>query len=283
MHVARQRDDRRRRAAAPRVPTWRTSAMTRSSDIPNAAQCSRSRRLAQLLAEPARRACPRRRCRPPRSRPRGSAAPARAATAATLPISRWSKSPCACSSNHSHSPGSSIERSSGGSSTRPARESIMISRERAEVAAVAPARALRPRGRRGTRTRAAAARRPRPRAARGRRRPAPGAPARGCPCAGRASRTRSPPTIRSSHQPVARMSSTQVRDVFQSSWTSWSSKTIAVGTVESSQRMCGSDHDVAVEPACTPRSRRSVSPGGTVGVAALRGSARRPPGATSSA
>ena len=31
--------------------------------------------------------------------------------------------------------------------------------------------------------------------------------------------------------------------MFQSSWTSWSSKIIVLGTVESSQRMSGSDHD----------------------------------------
>ena len=46
-----------------------------------------------------------------------------------------------------------------------------------------------------------------------------------------------PPTIRSSHQPWERMSVTHVFDVFQSSWTSWSSKIIELGTVESSQRM----------------------------------------------
>ena len=31
--------------------------------------------------------------------------------------------------------------------------------------------------------------------------------------------------------------------MFQSSWTSWSSITIEIETVESSQRMCGSSHD----------------------------------------
>ena len=52
-----------------------------------------------------------------------------------------------------------------------------------------------------------------------------------------------PPTMRSSHQPWERMSATQSFDVFQSSWTSWSSKIIAVGTVDSSQRTAGSDHE----------------------------------------
>ena len=52
-----------------------------------------------------------------------------------------------------------------------------------------------------------------------------------------------PPTMRSCHQSVARISSTQSIDVFQSSWMSWSSKIIAVGTVDSSQRMAGSDHE----------------------------------------
>ena len=38
-------------------------------------------------------------------------------------------------------------------------------------------------------------------------------------------------------------SCTQTQEMFQSSLTSWSSKIIAVGTVESSQRISGSDHD----------------------------------------
>ena len=49
--------------------------------------------------------------------------------------------------------------------------------------------------------------------------------------------------MRSSHQPWARISATQSRDVFQSSMTSWSSKIMAVGTVESSQRTEGSHHE----------------------------------------
>ena len=59
------------------------------------------------------------------------------------------------------------------------------------------------------------------------------------------------------------MSSTQVRDVFQSSWTSWSSKIIAVGTVESSQRMCGSDHALRYSSVYSSKSA-ICSPGGTV-------------------
>ena len=51
------------------------------------------------------------------------------------------------------------------------------------------------------------------------------------------------PVIRASHQGSARISCTQLQEMFQSSLTSWSSKIIAVGTVESSQRMSGSDHD----------------------------------------
>jgi hypothetical protein len=39
------------------------------------------------------------------------------------------------------------------------------------------------------------------------------------------------------------MSSSHSPEMFQSSWTSWSSNTIAVATVESSQRMTGSPHD----------------------------------------
>ena len=48
------------------------------------------------------------------------------------------------------------------------------------------------------------------------------------------------PVMRSSHQSVARMSRTQASEMFQSSWTSWSSKIIVLGTVASSQRMSGS-------------------------------------------
>ena len=49
--------------------------------------------------------------------------------------------------------------------------------------------------------------------------------------------------MRASHHGLRRISSTQSHEMFQSSWTSWSSKIITVGTVESSQRMSGSDHD----------------------------------------
>ena len=46
--------------------------------------------------------------------------------------------------------------------------------------------------------------------------------------------------IRSSHHGWVRMCSTQAAEVFQSSLMSWSSKIIAVGTVDSSQRSTGS-------------------------------------------
>ncbi len=45
----------------------------------------------------------------------------------------------------------------------------------------------------------------------------------------------------SAHQSVARMSSSHFSETFQSSCTSWSSKIIEDGTVESSQRIAGSD------------------------------------------
>ena len=51
------------------------------------------------------------------------------------------------------------------------------------------------------------------------------------------------PVIRSCHQSVARISAIQESEMFQSSWTSWSSKIIVEGTVESSHRMSGSDQD----------------------------------------
>ena len=47
--------------------------------------------------------------------------------------------------------------------------------------------------------------------------------------------------IRSCHHFFPRMSETHEREMFQSSWTSWSSKIIEVETVESSQRIAGSD------------------------------------------
>ena len=53
--------------------------------------------------------------------------------------------------------------------------------------------------------------------------------ARGCRGAGRPSSWREPPVIRLSHHGFARISSSQEIEVFQSSWTSWSSKIIADG------------------------------------------------------
>ena len=50
------------------------------------------------------------------------------------------------------------------------------------------------------------------------------------------------PTMRRCHQSWRRISATHSTDVFQSSSTSWSSKIIARGTVESSQRIAGSLH-----------------------------------------
>ncbi len=43
------------------------------------------------------------------------------------------------------------------------------------------------------------------------------------------------------HHRLVRISSTQRCEMFQSSWMSWSSKIIAVETVDSSQRIAGSD------------------------------------------
>ena len=48
--------------------------------------------------------------------------------------------------------------------------------------------------------------------------------------------------MRSCHQSVASISSFHAREVFQSSRMSWSSKIIALGTVDSSQRLTGSVH-----------------------------------------
>ena len=48
--------------------------------------------------------------------------------------------------------------------------------------------------------------------------------------------------MRAAHQSVACIVRRQVAEVFQSSCTSWSSNTIAVGSVDSTQRMSGSLH-----------------------------------------
>jgi hypothetical protein len=57
------------------------------------------------------------------------------------------------------------------------------------------------------------------------------------------------------------MRSTQAAEVFQSSCTSWSSKIMPLGTVDSSQRTAGSDHDSRYRPAYSSKSATS-SPGG---------------------
>ncbi len=50
------------------------------------------------------------------------------------------------------------------------------------------------------------------------------------------------PVMRPSHHHWLRASSTHSQEMFQSSITSWSSNTITLGTVDSSQRMSGSVH-----------------------------------------
>ncbi len=74
----------------------------------------------------------------------------------------------------------------------------------------------------------------------------------------------SPPTRRSSHQEVARTSASQAAEQFQSSSRSWSSQIIALGTVESSQRTGGSDHDSRYRRAYSSKSAAS-KPGGRRG------------------
>ena len=70
------------------------------------------------------------------------------------------------------------------------------------------------------------------------------------------------PVIRSSHHGNARISSTHDCEMFQSSLTSWSSKIIVDGTVESSQRMSGSDQDSRYS--CVYSSKSAISsPGGS--------------------
>ncbi len=48
--------------------------------------------------------------------------------------------------------------------------------------------------------------------------------------------------MRSCHHGFERISSSHSIEMFQSSWTSWSSKSIATPTFERSQRTIGSDH-----------------------------------------
>ena len=74
--------------------------------------------------------------------------------------------------------------------------------------------------------------------------------------------------MRSSHHGSARISRTQASEMFQSSWTSWSSKIIVLGTVASSQRMSGSLHDSryrrvysSKSATCVARRLRDVAPG----------------------
>jgi hypothetical protein len=52
-----------------------------------------------------------------------------------------------------------------------------------------------------------------------------------------------PPSTRSCHHSWRRISRTQRAEMFQSSCMSWSSHTMAVGTLASSQRITGSPHD----------------------------------------
>jgi hypothetical protein len=52
-----------------------------------------------------------------------------------------------------------------------------------------------------------------------------------------------PPTTRRSHHGSRRISRTHALLMFQSSCMSWSSQTIALDAVESSQRKTGSPHD----------------------------------------
>ena len=68
--------------------------------------------------------------------------------------------------------------------------------------------------------------------------------------------------MRSCHQGSRRMSATHACEMFQSSWTSWSSKIMVLGTVESSHRMSGSLHDSRCRRVYS--SKFATSPGGGV-------------------
>ena len=140
---------------------------------------------------PAPPARPRRRCRPPRSTPRGSAAPGASRNGSDVPISRWSKSPVRVLLEPL--PLLRVEhRAVLGRVEHPARARVDHDQPRAaEVAAVAPARA---RHLAVGAERELAQQRP---AVLGRAQPRVEVVLRqvlrrrGCPCAGRASRSRS--------------------------------------------------------------------------------------------
>src|SRR5215218_1214234 len=68
--------------------------------------------------------------------------------------------------------------------------------------------------------------------------------------------------IWSFHHGWIRVSSTQDSEMFQSSWTSWSSKIMAEGTVESSHLMAGSFHESQYRRVYSSKSATS-SPGGS--------------------
>ena len=106
--------------------------------------------------------------------------------------------------------------------------------------------------------------------------------ARGCRGAGRPSRTSAPPRRARPTSRWPACSSTHAWEMFQSSCTSWSSKIITVGTVDSSQRMAGLAPALAVQPRVLlevehPLARRLV------GVASRLDERGASPGTTSSA
>jgi hypothetical protein len=70
--------------------------------------------------------------------------------------------------------------------------------------------------------------------------------------------------MRSSHQDFARIWRTHAPEVFQSSWTSWSSKIMAEGTVESSHLMAGFFQASQYRRVYSSKSATS-SPGGFFG------------------
>ena len=202
---------------------------------------------AELLGAAARRPAPRRRRRPARSRPR---APGSRARAATAPWSRSAGGRSRPRRARRSSPTPRRRPSAGARprSIRPARESTKIARvppkSRQKLQRAAGAGLRDPFGplahrRRRRRRRRGPSRRPRLRRA-----PA----ARGCPGAGRSSSWSTQPVSRRCHQARSRISSTQEREMFQSSDMSWSSQSIETETVENSQRTSGSRPALLVEP-----------------------------------
>ena len=154
--VAGQHADRRRRlAAAARARPRRSRSHMRAEGRPGTPASARGRAPGAASRRAAWRPGPTRRRQTTSFQASSQCIAGPMISGSDVPISRWSTSPVACSVIQSHSSGSTIERLPGVEHPAGARVDHHHAR-RADVAAVAPARALRPPRRPAWRTRAAA-------------------------------------------------------------------------------------------------------------------------------